>query len=339
MQRALVTGATGLLGYHVCRRLREVGCEVHALVRNPDAARWLQSEGATLAGGDVRDAASVDRAAANAEVIFHCAAVITTSGGWSQYRENNVLGTQNVLAAARQHGARIVHASSVADYGSRSRHRRDGNKVSEDTPFAVLAPHENYPRSKRESEELILNAHRSGVVWACALRPDVMYGVRDRQFIPRAARLVSAPIVPVIGAGTAHLPVVHAGNVADAMVLAATSDSAGGRAFNVANDFDITYLDLIELAAKGLGRNPRIAHVPVSIARVGARTLELLARTPLAARFPLPASNSIDFVTKDNPFTSERARRELGWSPRHHPAQEVPASFRWWLENRQSRSR
>ncbi len=321
-----------MLGYHLISRLRALGCEVRTLVRDPGAASWLADEGATLVAGDVRNSDSLLSAAAQVDVIFHCAALIKAAGGWDSYCQTNVDGTANVVAAARENGARVVHASSVAVYGSFARHRSDGLPTTEDTPFAELETHEYYARSKRAAEEVVLDSHKRGEVWACALRPDVMYGAHDRQFTPRAGRIMLGPLVPVVGAGKTLLPIVYAGNVADAMILAATRDAAGGRVFNVANDFDITYLNFVRLAAQGLGRKPRIVHVPVSVARVVARSLELLARTPLAAGFPIPANNSIDFVTRDNPFSSERARRELGWNPQQRPEQSVPASFRWWME-------
>jgi hypothetical protein len=42
-------------------------------------------------------------------------------------------------------------------------------------------------------------------------------------------------------------------------------------------------------------------------------------------------SNSTSILTKNNPFTSERAKRELGWNPTAHPSVEIPEAFRWWL--------
>ena len=326
---ALVTGATGLLGYHITQRLHELGWRVHALVRNRAAARWLEKQGVELFEGDVRDASTVAAAAGSADIIFHCAASIAASGGWDAYRRTNVEGTLNVIGAARASGARLVHASSVAVYGAEARSPGGGEKVTEETEFAALLPGEHYGRSKRESELLVLDAHRRGEIWACALRPDVIYGVRDRQFVPRVARLLRLPVVPIVGGGCSILPIVHAGNVADAAILAAQSDGAGGQVYNVANDFDVKYRDFLELGARGLNRSPHMVNVPLAVAKGLAGVVERAAAAGLLGNVPVPQRNSLAFITVDNPFSSERARKELGWLPRHRPEDTIPAAFQW----------
>jgi nucleoside-diphosphate-sugar epimerase len=53
------------------------------------------------------------------------------------------------------------------------------------------------------------------------------------------------------------------------------------------------------------------------------------------ARLRSSLRQSVDFLTRDNPFTSERARRELGWEPTVHPEDGVPAAFRWHRRERE----
>ena len=65
------------------------------------------------------------------------------------------------------------------------------------------------------SEALVLEAHAAGRIWATAVRPDVIYGKRDRQFVPRIAGLLQRGFAPLIGGGRTTLPIVHAANVAD----------------------------------------------------------------------------------------------------------------------------
>ena len=141
--------------------------------------------------------------------------------------------------------------------GVQTRATRDpARKVDEDTPLGPLPERAFYARSKRESEELVLEAHRDGRIWATAVRPDVIYGTRDRQFVPRIARLLNCGFAPVIGGGRSTLAIVHAANVADGAVLAAAHDAAGGRAYNLANDFDVTVRDFYLTRGRGT-RTPR----------------------------------------------------------------------------------
>ena len=332
MPRALVTGATGLVGSHIVERLAREGWEIRALVRDPASASWLGSMQAELVAGDVLDAPTFAKAARGCDVVFHTAAAITPSGGWEDYRSLNLDGTQNAIDAAKGASARLMHVSSVAVYGPGMRYR-DGALTTEDVPLAPLPDGQYYARSKRESEQMVLAAHRSGDIWATAIRPDVVYGRRDRQFIPRIARLLNFRVAPLIGGGKAELPIINAENVADAAFRAATNDVAGGRVYNVANERPTTVREFFDLAAEGLDRRIIGAWVPVPVARillgVMVRTIGIVAGRGLAAM----SSNTLNFLTRGNPFSSELARRELGWDPPVDPRAGIPDAFRWWKEH------
>lgn len=330
MPTALVTGATGLLGSHVVERLQRDGWRVRVLVRDPGQAAWLKSAGAALAVGDTLDPSTLSPAVAGSDVVFHAAAAVTPDGGWEAFRRPNVEGTRNVVEAVASSRGRLVHVSSVAVYGARARYSAAGERTSEDTPLAPLGEHSYYARSKRESEQLVLDAHSQGRLWATAVRPDVIYGNRDRQFVPRIARLLRFGVAPVIGGGKSTLAVVHAANVAAGMVRAATHEAAGGRAYNLANDFDVTVAEFFRLAGAGLGERLTFVSIPAPAARVATRLAARVA--PAGLRSSL--RQSVDFLTRDNPFTSERARRELGWDPPVRPEEGIPNAFRWYAESR-----
>lgn len=332
MRSALVTGATGLVGSHVVEQLLHDGWTVRAFVRAPNAE--LESRGVETAVGDVLNTDTFARAARGSDVIFHTAAAITASGGWETYRRLNIDGTANAINAAERTGARLLQLSSVAVYGPNGRYRGASGKTDEDTPLADLPERAYYARSKRESERLVLAAHGSGRIWATAVRPDVIYGRRDRQFIPRIARLLERGFAPLIGGGRSTLAIVHAANVADGAIRAATHDAAGGRAFNLANDYDVTVRDFIMLGAHGLGRRVRLVPIPLPVAKAGLRASKAILKLATGGRASVLSTISLSMVTRDNPFTSERARRELAWSPMVRPEQGVPEAFHWWLTHR-----
>jgi nucleoside-diphosphate-sugar epimerase len=114
------------------------------------------------------------------------------------------------------------------------------------------------------------------------------------------------------------------------MVRAAAHDGAGGRAYNLANDFDVTVAEFFRLAGEGLGRSLHVVSLPASAARAAVAVAALAAPERLRSSL----GQSVDFLTRDNPFTSERARRELGWDPTVRPEEGVPAAFRWYLQQR-----
>ena len=336
-RRALVTGATGLVGSHIVEQLVRDGWSVRGLSRDDLSAASLRAAGADPVMGDVLDETAMMRASDGVDVIFHTAAAITQSGGWEGYRRLNVDGTAIMIGAAAHSGARLLHLSSVAVYGPTFRYDHQGNKTSEDSPLGPLRSRSFYSRSKRESEEMVMDAHRGGRIWATAVRPSVIYGPRDRQFVPRMATLLQARMMPAIGGGRTTLSVVHAANVASGAILAATSDRAGGRAYNLANDLDVTVRDFFRLAGEGLGIHVRFVPVPRWIAKAGLRGFQLFDRVALGGKFAVAAEGSLSFLSRDNPFTSERARSELGWLPVVSPMEGVPAAFRWWATHRQQK--
>ena len=262
MPTALVTGATGLVGMHLVPRLQREGWRVRALVRDAARAGLLSRADVTLATGDVLEATGFERAARGCDVVFHAAAVVTPRGGWEAFRRPNVEGTRNAIAAAASAKARLVHVSSVAVYGDNDRYSADGRKTDESAPIGRIPETSYYARSKRESEALVFESQRTGALWATAVRPSVLYGPFDRQFVPRLARTLRHGFAPVIAGGRNTLAIVHAANVADGMVRVAQHDAANGRAFNLANDFDITAREFFERAAEGMGRSLRIVCAP-----------------------------------------------------------------------------
>lgn len=330
-RRALVTGATGLVGSHIVARLARDGWTVRAMVRDLAAARWLETLGASeMATGDVCDAKMVSQAAAGCDAIFHTAAAISPRAGWEAFRSTNIDGTNAIIAAASESGARLLHLSSTAVYGS----SRWGTELThEETPLAPLPEHAYYARSKRDSEELVLGAHRRNEIWASAVRPNWIYGERDRQFIPRALKLFDLPLIPLIEGGHSILSMVHAGNVADAAVRAVGVDGAGGRAYNTTNDFPVSVADFVRLGALGLGRRARTISVPLWAASGAMKLVKGAVQLVKGQEMSGHASGIVPALSRDNPFTSDRARRELDWDPPFHPEQAIPAAFRWQREH------
>ena len=177
-------------------------------------------------------------------------------------------------------------------------------------------------------------AHAEGRIWATAVRPDVIYGPRDRQFVPRVARLLRLGFAPLVGGGRANMAIVHAAHVADGAVRAATNHRAGGSAYNLANDFDVRWRDFYRLAGEGLGRRIHFIPIPHWLARAGLSFTKRAIRLVTAGGMNVVTTASLDFMTRDNPFRSDRARSELGWNPQLRPEVSVPDAFRWWRDNR-----
>ena len=162
------------------------------------------------------------------------------------------------------------------------------------------------------------------------IRPAAVYGERDRLLAPRVAALTRLPLIPILGTGAKTVPVVYAGNVADAVLLALDRGGAG-RAYNVAADHPLTQEGLLRGMAAALGRRVRTVHVPAAAVRAAAR----VART-VGARVPgvgsLPLERVAHLALGDNPYGSRRIREELGWEPPFSHEEGLARTAAWLRE-------
>jgi nucleoside-diphosphate-sugar epimerase len=326
MSRVLVTGATGMLGSHVVREALARGWSVRALVRDPSAARWLEEEGADLARGDLLSPASLRRGIEGCDAVVHTAATIGTGGEARAYHVGNVVGTGHVVDATAWAGARLVHVSSTAVVGGARYH----GATDESAPLPELPAWDHYGRSKQAADRLVLSAHAEGRLWAAVVRPPVMYGRRDRQLAPRLAPVLRWGLVPLAGGGHTTLALVHAGSVAQGILNALEHEEAGGRVYFLTDDRPVTVRDLMDAAARGLGRPVRMLPLPrplVALVLAGlALGLACTGRRDLAHH----ARGTYRMLTRDNPFSSERARQGLNWHPDVNPPDAIEDAFRWW---------
>jgi nucleoside-diphosphate-sugar epimerase len=331
MNRALVTGATGMLGSYIVERLVELGWSVRGLVRDEARAGDLAEVGAEPVAGCIGNADSILRAGAGCDVVFHTAAVIDSGGDWESFRRGNVAGTAEVVAAAEAARARLVHVSSTAVYGA-ARYR--DAPTDESVALPVLSERDVYGRSKQEAERLVLEAHAKGRIWATVVRPPVMYGRRDRQFAPRIGPVMERGFFPLIEGGRTTLAIVHAASVAEGAILAATNDRAAGRVYLLTNDRPLTVEQLVRGAEVGLERTIWSPAVSARVGEAGFAALRWILRAGGRSDLARHARGTLDMLTRDNPFTSERALRELGWAPEPNHETRLADAFQWWKSNR-----
>lgn len=157
--QAFVTGATGFLGSHVARVLCERGARLRLLVRATSNLKNLQGLDAETVTGDLRDPASLEKAMAGCDTVFHVAADyrLWVRDPQEMYR-SNVDGTRALLEAARKNAVRrIVYTSSVATIGF----TRHGPNADEDSPVSLADMIGHYKRSKFMAEQVALQAGRS----------------------------------------------------------------------------------------------------------------------------------------------------------------------------------
>src|SRR5260370_20477183 len=190
---ALVTGATGFLGSHVARVLAEQGAHLRLLVRPASDLRNLDGLNADRVVGDLRDAASIEKALSGCDVAFHVAADyrLWVRDPDEMYR-SNVEGTRSLLEAARKQGVRrVVYTSSVATMGFTS-DSKNGNVADEQSPVGIEDMIGHYKRSKFMAERVAVEAARSGVD-VVIVNPTTPIGERDIKPTPTGRIVVDFP--------------------------------------------------------------------------------------------------------------------------------------------------
>jgi UDP-glucose 4-epimerase len=233
-QRVLLTGGLGQVGSYLCVELVRRGHIVTILDNLSSTVNPYPPE-ANFVKGDVRDGGLVNILAAQADIVIHCAAQIYVSRSMEDPvfdAENNVMGTLNLLNAARKANVkRFVYFSSAAVYGDPVR-----LPVDESHPTEPLSP---YGASKLAGEKYALMFHRAYGLPTTAIRPFNIYSPRQDPSNPYSGVIskfidnVSQGKPPVIyGDGSATRDFVSVHDVVELVMLMLEKDAAVGKAFN-----------------------------------------------------------------------------------------------------------
>lgn len=272
-ERILVTGATGYVGTEVVRRLISAGYDVLAYVRKTSRTGPLESMGAGIAEGDIRDARALTDAARGSDAIIHIAAALR--GSKSFLTDCTVRGTQNVVEAARAACVkRVIYISSFSVYDYLR--AKNGSVITEESPLEQRGELRGISSlAKRQAEDIALsNLSGEGPAWTI-LRPSLIFG-NGRDLVslvgPRIGNFVLS-----FGTKRKHLKLVHIGDVASAVVSALQNESTRNRMFNLSHEDMITVADLVRDC---FGRSPlkryRMIYVPYSIGLLGIALLRTL---------------------------------------------------------------
>ncbi|MGH7539281.1 MAG: NAD-dependent epimerase/dehydratase family protein, partial [Gemmatimonadales bacterium] len=139
----------------------------------------------------------------------------------------------------------------------------------------------------------------------------VVYGERDRETL-RIFRLARAGWGPVIGDGSQELSVVYVGDLAAALIAAATAPAAAGRIYFAAHPTVTTSRGLVEAVGRGVGARPRIVRLPGALARVALWTIGSLAHAAGRATV-LSADKANEFLAPAWTCRADAIARDAGW--------------------------
>ncbi len=321
----LVTGASGFVGSHVARQLAARGDRVRVLLRPASRAEAIADVPVERAIGDLRDRNSLDRACRGAQLVFHVAADYRL---WSRHPaeiyESNVVGTRNLLEAARCAGVeRFVYTSTVATIVAP---HVDG-LPNEETAARLGDMIGHYKRSKYLAEQEVLEAARAGFP-AVVVNPTTPVGPGDWKPTPTGRILLNflcgrmpayvdtgLNLVAVEDAAAGHLLAAERGRVGERYLL-------GGR--------NMTLKEILETVARIAGRRAPRVRLPHAVALAVGYCDELLSRC--TGREPQVPLEGVRMSRHKMFVDASKAVRELGFEA-GQVEHALERAVRWYEEH------
>ena len=320
----LVTGAAGFLGSHVARQLVARGENVRVLMRPSSNNRAISDLSLEYVTGDLRDAASLERAMKDVKRVFHVAADYRL---WArkpqEIYDSNVGGTKNVLAAAKNAGVeQLVYTSTVATIAV---DRPNLPNEATDARLEEMIGH--YKRSKWMAEQQVLQAAKEGLAAIVAM-PTTPLGPWDWKPTPTGKIILDFLNGKMPGYVETGLNFVGAEECAAGHLLVAEKGKAGERYLLGAEN--LTLKELLEMIAEITGLSApgmKIPHtVALGVAYVDTAFSRLLGKEP---QIPVEGVK----IAQHKMFVDcSRARQELGFAPGPVVA-ALERAVRWYQAN------
>ncbi len=266
-----IYGGSGFLGRHVVRALAQRGYRVRNAVRRPDLAGHLQPLGRVgqihSVQANLRDQASVERAAMGADVLINLVGILFERGK-QRFDEVHARGAELVALAARNQGSALVHVSALG---------ADANSSSV------------YARTKAEGERLVSTAVPSATI----LRPSILFGPEDEFFNRFAAIAQISPMLPLIGGGDTRFQPTFVGDVAEAIAMAVDGHAMPGAVYELGGPEVRSFRQILEFILGVIERKRLLLPLPFGIAKLQASFLQLLPT-------PLLTPDQVELLRHDN---------------------------------------
>jgi len=320
----LVTGAAGFLGSHVARQLVARGETVRVLVRASSSNRAISDLPLEYVTGDLRDAASLDRAMAGVQRVYHVAADYRL---WAKRTkdiyDSNVGGTKNLLAAAKRAGVeQLIYTSTVATIAV---DRPEVPNEFTDAKLEEMVGH--YKRSKWMAEREVLQAAKEGLPVIVAM-PTTPVGPWDWKPTPTGKIILDFLNGKMPGYVETGLNFVGVEECAAGHLLAAEHGKVGERYLLGAEN--LTLKGLLDLLAKITGLRAPAMKIPHGVALGVAYVESVFSR--LVGKEPQIPVEGVKIARHKMFVDASRAQRELGFQP-GSVAAALERAVRWYQAN------
>jgi len=308
-KKILVTGASGFLGSRTVAILSELGCAVHALVRETSRIDHLRLPNVTIYRGNVAESESLETAFEGAEYVIHAAA--DTIGTEEAGRLSTIQGTANILercVAAKVQ--KLVYISSCSVYGIAT--YKEGQLVDEEAALES-APEQRgaYSWAKLEAERLVTRFMLQEETPAVCLRPGAIYGPGGPIYTPMMGFSFGNSIFAVIGNGDFDLPLVYIDNLVAAIIASLVNENSNGQIYNVVDTDRVNKRRYMERLICRLYPRSMSFYIPFSLfyflVLIQEKLFVAMHRKPLLSCYRLMASQ------KPIVYDVTKITRDLNW--------------------------
>ena len=315
----LVTGGEGFIGSHLLDELSNSGHDVTAYVLYNsfgtagllDQRSFLGREDIQVVLGDVRDADSLQSAMAGHDVVIHLAALIAIPYSYQaprSYLETNVIGTMNVMEAARRAGvSRVVHTSTSEVYGT-----AQYVPIDEKHPLVGQSP---YSASKIGADQVAHSYWSSFGVPVTTVRPFNTYGPgqSQRAFIPSViVQLLSGAESISLGSLSPTRDLTFVTDTAEGFRAVAEGTGGLGEVFNMGSGFEIPMGEVVGMLSEISGRKVGVTEDPARVR---------------------PENSEVERLWSD----SSKIESAFGWKPSHAGRdglyRGLEKTYAWFREN------
>lgn len=341
-KRALVTGACGFVGSHMCEVLVEAGYDVRATdlgaafeATERERGQYpsvIKKLGVEFLPSDLTDRQSLKRVVKGVEVVFHPAAVFDYSAPYELLERVNVGGARNLCEAIAAEGSVecLVNWSTAGVYKT----SYDGTPCGEEAP---KGPANLYGKSKLAQEGVVEAFHKKEGLPFVTLRPAPVYGPRNAygvaQLILPLARL---PVIPFPRSMTNPMPLLHVRDLCRAALHLSERKEHGGTAYNVSHGGSLNQLQFFKTVA-ALFHKPFIEIPWLGIedvdrfAQAAAKVSAFLAKR-VTHRRPLIEKETLEFVRGTFIFPNDKLKR-TGFKFRYADARKgLKETIEWYRE-------
>jgi NAD dependent epimerase/dehydratase len=287
-KRALVTGADGFVGSHLVEELIDRGYQVRGFVRYTSAndRGYLEEIGldkrseVEVIAGDIRDGDAIRKAAKDTDVIFHLAALVGIPYSYVhplEVIETNVMGTVNVLLAARDYGGqRVIHTSTGEVYGT-----AQYVPIDENHPLQGQSP---YSASKIGAEKIVDSFHASFGLPVTIVRPFNIFGPRQsaRAVIPTIITQGLVKDEIKLGNFEATRDFTYVKDTVNGFIMTFECPEAIGKTVNLGSNYEVSIGELAEMILRLIGRDVKLIQEDQRVRPTKSEVQRLWAENALA---------------------------------------------------------